>query len=40
MRMCKINFQDEEFSHELFLTTRQKKKLRNTFAKNMSMDIT
>ena len=32
------NLQDEEFPHELFLI-RQKTKIRNTFAKNMSMDI-
>ena len=35
----KKNFQDEEFPHELFLTTRQTTKIRNAFAKNMLTDI-
>ena len=29
----------EELRHELFLTTRQTKKIRNAFANNMSADI-
>ena len=32
------NFEDEELPHELFLTTRQTTKLRNTFANNMLTD--
>ena len=39
LRITKKNFQDEELSHELFLTTRQKAKIRNAFANNMSTDI-
>ena len=39
LRITKKNFQDEELSHKLFLTTRQKTKLRNAFANNMSPDI-
>ena len=39
MRIRKKNFQDDKFSHEYFLTTRQKIKVRNVFANNMSMDI-
>ena len=31
----KKNFQDGELPHELFLTTRQTTKIRNTFANNM-----
>ena len=38
LRLNKKNFEDEEFPHELFLTTRQKTKLRNTFANIMSTD--
>ena len=38
-RITKKNFQDEELPHELFLTIRQKTKIRNTFAKNKSSDI-
>ena len=34
-----IDFEDEELPHELFLTTRQKTKIRNAFANNMSTDI-
>ena len=30
-RMTKKTFQDEELPHELFLTTRQKTKIRNAF---------
>ena len=32
-------FEDEELQHELFLTTRQKTKVRNAFANNMLTDI-
>ena len=32
-------FADEELQHELFLTTRQKTKVRNAFANNMLADI-
>ena len=39
LRINKKNFQDEEFPHELFLTTRQTIKIKNVIAKNMSMDI-
>ena len=35
----KKNFEDEEFPHELFLTTRQTTKIRNAFANNMSTYI-
>ena len=35
LRLNKENFEDEEMSHELFLTTRQ---TRNAFANNMSTD--
>ena len=34
LRLNKKNFQDEELSHELLLTTRQTIKLRNDFANN------
>ena len=39
MRITKKKFQDEELQHELFLTTRQKAKIRNAFSKSMSTDI-
>ena len=39
LRLNKKNFEDEEFPHELFLTTGQTTKLRNTFANIMSTDI-
>ena len=39
VRIRKKYFQEEESSHELFLTTRQKFKIRNAFADNMSMDV-
>ena len=39
LRITKKNFQDEKLPHELFLTTRQKTKIINAFANNMSMDI-
>ena len=32
-------FQDKELPHELFLTIRQKAKVRNAFANNISTDI-
>ena len=37
--MTKKISQDEELPHELFLTTRQKTKIRNASANNRSMDI-
>ena len=37
--ITKKNFQDNELSHGLFLTTRQKTNIRNAFASNMSIDI-
>ena len=39
MRIIKTTFQDEELPHDLFLTTRQKAKIRNAFSNNMSTDI-
>ena len=39
LRLNKKNFEDEELSHELFLTTRQTTKIRNTFANNMLTGI-
>ena len=39
LRITKKNFQDDELPHELFLTTREKTKITNTFANNMSTDI-
>ena len=39
LRFNKKNFEDEELSHELFLTKRQTTKLRIVFANNMSTDI-
>ena len=35
LRLNKKNFEDEELSDELFLTTRQTTKIRNAVAKNM-----
>ena len=35
LRINKKNFRDEEFPHELFLTTRQATKIWNAFANNM-----
>ena len=35
LRLNKKTFEDEELSHELFLTTRQTTKIRNAFANNM-----
>ena len=39
LRLNKKKFEDEELPHELFLTTRQTTKIRNTFANNTSTDI-
>ena len=39
LRKTQKNLEDEEFSHELFLTTRQRAKIKNTFANNMLTDI-
>ena len=39
LRTTKKDFQDEKLSHELLLTTRQKTKLRNAFANNISTGI-
>ena len=39
LRITKKNFQDEELSHELPLTTKEETKTRNAFANNMSTDI-
>ena len=36
--ITKKNLQDEELPHGLFPTTRQKTKISNEFAKNMSTD--
>ena len=38
IRRNKKNFEDQEFSHELFLITRQTTKIKNAFS-NMSTDI-
>ena len=37
-RLNKKNFEDEEFPHELFLTTRQTINISNIIANNMSPD--
>ena len=39
LRLNKKNFEDEELSHELFLTTGQTKNIRNDFSNNISTDI-
>ena len=39
LRLNEKNFEDEELSHELFLTKRQATKIRNPFANKMSTDI-
>ena len=39
LRLNKKIIEDEELSHEWFLTTRQTTKIRNAFADNMSTDI-
>ena len=35
LRINKKNFQDEQLSHELFLTTRQTTKIRSAFVNNV-----
>ena len=39
LRITKKNYQDEELPHELFLTTKQKAKIRTVFTSNLSIDI-
>ena len=39
LRITMKSLQDEELPHELFLTTRRKTKIRNTFASTMLMAI-
>ena len=39
LRINKKNFQNEEFPHELFLTTKQITKIRIAFANTTSADI-
>ena len=39
LRITKENFQDEKLPHELFFSTRQKTKITNALANNMSTDI-
>ena len=39
LRSIKKKSEDEKLPHELFPTTRQKTKIRNAFANNMSTDI-
>ena len=39
LRISKKNFQNEEFPHELFLTTKQITKIRIAFANTNSADI-
>ena len=39
LRLNKKNFEDEKLLHELFITTRQKTKIGNAFANNMSTNI-
>ena len=39
LKITKKIFQDEKLSHELFQTKRQKAKIRNALAKNMSTDM-
>ena len=38
LRINKKNFQEEELPHELFLTTKQTTKIRNTFVNKMLAD--
>ena len=38
IRITKKMFQDEELSHELFLTVRERTKIRNGLIKNISME--
>ena len=37
--LSKKKFEDKELSHELFLITRQKTKIRNAFTNNTFLDI-
>ena len=39
LRITRENFLGEELPHELFLTARQKTKIKNAFANNMSNDL-
>ena len=39
LRITKNNFRDEELPHELFLTIRQKAKLRDAFGNDILTDI-
>ena len=39
LRITKKNFQNEKSPHEIFLPKRQRNKIRNAFAKNMSTHI-
>ena len=39
LRINKKKFRDEELPHELLLTTRKTTKIRNPFARNISIDI-
>ena len=39
LKITQKSFQDGKLHHELFLTTRQKTKIRNVFANNVLMDI-
>ena len=39
LRKTQKSLEDEEFLHELFLTTRQRTKIKNAFANNMPTDI-
>ena len=39
LRLNKKKFEDKEFPHELFLTTRQTTKIRNAFANNLLTGI-
>ena len=36
--ILRLNFEDEELPHELFLTTRRTTKIRNVFSNNMLTD--
>ena len=38
LKLNNKNYEDEELPHELFLTKRQKAKIRNHFANNMETD--
>ena len=37
--MIKKNFEDKELPQKLFLTIRERTKIRNAFANNMSTDV-